>query len=190
MKIGASALAIAIIILALLSSCGGEQTTPPRAETSRDSFTVEPTQDPTPTCAAYKIAFTSDRDGNDEIYTAEADGRNVQRLTFTSFGEYPRDWSPDGSKISYGLHTVSLYAEEEIDEERGRELVRELLRERVEGWEITMTDQRIEEIVEQSELEAMGIRQLIYTASADGSNQKTIRDEPGGADVWPVFSPS
>ena len=31
---------------------------------------------------------------------------------------------------------------------------------------------------------------FIYTANVDGSDQKPIRDEPGGLDVWPVFSPS
>lgn len=191
MKIGMSALATAIIVLALMSGCGGGQTSSTRAETASDSLNDEPAPDSIADArTAYKIAFVSDRDGNDEIYTAEADGGNVQRLTFTSFSEYSRDWSSDGSKISYMLHTVSLYEEgvdEELYKELGKELIEEWMRE---NPGITLTDQRIEEIVEESMLEEMGVRQLIYTASADGSNQKPIRDEPVGADVWPAFSPS
>lgn len=59
---------------------------------------------PTPVAGTkYLIAFVSDRDGNQEVYVAESDGRNVRRLTFTSFTEQPIDWSPDGKKLAYQL---------------------------------------------------------------------------------------
>ena len=82
--------------------------TPEPASTSTPTPPPAPTKTPTAEPSQtrerpYKIAFMSNRDGNDEIYTAEADGGNVQRLTSTSSGEYPNDWSPDGSKISYTL---------------------------------------------------------------------------------------
>ena len=159
--------------------------------TARDSLTVESTQDPiADTRAAYKIAFSSHRDGNSEIYTAEADGRNVQRLTFTSFNEYPHDWSSDGNKISYMLDTGGE-VDEKLLEERVFELDQEWQRENPGR---TITDQQAEEMV-QNALREQGviggaIRWFIYTADADGSNQKPIRDEPGGFDDWPVFSPS
>ena len=38
--------------------------------------------------------------------------------------------------------------------------------------------------------DANGWRWFIYTANTDGSDQKPIREEPGGSDLWPVFSPS
>ena len=49
-----------------------------------------------------KIAFTSDRDGNYEIYVMDAaDGSNPTRLTDnTAFDGYP-SWSPDGTKIAF-----------------------------------------------------------------------------------------
>ncbi|WP_419194997.1 cadherin domain-containing protein, partial [Novipirellula herctigrandis] len=49
-----------------------------------------------------KIAFRSDRDGNDDIYVMDADGSNVTRLTFTGTATegMPR-WSPDGTKILF-----------------------------------------------------------------------------------------
>jgi serine/threonine protein kinase len=48
-----------------------------------------------------KIAFTSDRDGNNEIYLMNADGSNVQRLTNNlTYDMFPA-WSPDGSRIAF-----------------------------------------------------------------------------------------
>jgi Tol biopolymer transport system component len=46
-----------------------------------------------------KIAFTSDRDGNKEIYVMDADGENLTRTTNNSGPQkknsYEPSWSPD-----------------------------------------------------------------------------------------------
>src|SRR5437762_1089425 len=49
-----------------------------------------------------KIAFTSDRDGNDEIYVMNADGTGVTRLTNDngSFDRQPA-WSPACDRIAF-----------------------------------------------------------------------------------------
>jgi ABC-type transport system substrate-binding protein/Tol biopolymer transport system component len=48
------------------------------------------------------IAFESDReDGNDEIYTMDADGGNVVRLTDSPSADWMPDWSPDGTRIAF-----------------------------------------------------------------------------------------
>ena len=48
-----------------------------------------------------KIAFSTNRDGNSEIYVMEPDGTNQTRLTnATGTDMYPH-WSPDGSKIAF-----------------------------------------------------------------------------------------
>ena len=48
-----------------------------------------------------RIVFTSDRDGNDEIYVMNADGSSQTRLTENDvYDSYP-SWSPDGSRIAF-----------------------------------------------------------------------------------------
>ncbi len=48
-----------------------------------------------------KIAFTSDRDGNREIYVMDADGTNQVRLTNNGILDDHARWSPDGKKIAF-----------------------------------------------------------------------------------------
>src|SRR6266498_2961479 len=48
-----------------------------------------------------KIVFTSDRDGNDEIYVMNADGTAQTTLTNTPASDARPAWSPDGSKIVF-----------------------------------------------------------------------------------------
>ncbi len=48
-----------------------------------------------------KIAFTSDRDGNTEIYVMNADGTGVTRLTNNALADDEPAWSPDGTRIAF-----------------------------------------------------------------------------------------
>jgi TolB protein len=49
-----------------------------------------------------RIAFTSDRDGDDlEIYTMGPDGSKVRRLTSNGFNEEFPNWSPNGRAIAF-----------------------------------------------------------------------------------------
>jgi hypothetical protein len=48
-----------------------------------------------------KIAFASDRDGNFEIYTMDADGGGQIRLTENPGEDYSPAWSPDGKRLAF-----------------------------------------------------------------------------------------
>ncbi len=59
-----------------------------------------------------KIAFTSNRDGNDEIYMMDYDGAGQTRVTFNKIKDILPAWSPDQRTIaftSYRGATASLY---------------------------------------------------------------------------------
>ena len=49
----------------------------------------------------YRIAFVSDRDGNQEIYVMNADGSGVTNLTNNPSDDYSPTWSPDGRRIAF-----------------------------------------------------------------------------------------
>lgn len=48
-----------------------------------------------------RVAFFSDRDGNEEIYVVDADGRNLRRLTTNPGEDREPAWSPDGQRIVF-----------------------------------------------------------------------------------------
>lgn len=48
-----------------------------------------------------KIAFTSDRDGNTEIYSMDADGGGQTRLTENTAEDFSPAWSPDGTQLVF-----------------------------------------------------------------------------------------
>ncbi|MBN1665848.1 MAG: PD40 domain-containing protein [Anaerolineales bacterium] len=93
-----------------------ETTVPTHAPTQESSHLATPTSAPTKTVfvtetpipqeetepsAEGLIAFYSDRDGNPEIYTVQADGSGLARLTDDSAFDDSPAISPDGSRIVF-----------------------------------------------------------------------------------------
>ena len=70
-----------------------------------------PQPSPAPLCTTNcgKIVFVSNRDGNDEIYTCNADGSNVTRLTNDPVADGMPVWSPDGAHIVFCKFNVYPY---------------------------------------------------------------------------------
>jgi TolB protein len=65
-----------------------------RVDDSANNFHVRPSPDGT------RIAFDSDRGGVRGVYVADADGRNVRRVSPEGFAAVP-SWSPDGSMLAF-----------------------------------------------------------------------------------------
>ena len=47
------------------------------------------------------IAFSSSRDGNEELYAMRGDGSDLRRLTRTPEPEFEPAWSPDGTRLAF-----------------------------------------------------------------------------------------
>jgi Tol biopolymer transport system component len=63
-----------------------------------------------PGTAAGQLAFTTNRDGNDEIYLLNADGTGLQRLTTDPAADIQPTWSPDGSKLAFASDRGGTYS--------------------------------------------------------------------------------
>jgi Tol biopolymer transport system component len=81
-----------------------QPTATPGASSTRSRRRASPTPQATltPTLALKaRIAFTSHRDRNAEIYMANSDGSDAVRLTMDSADDTSPTWSPDGTKIAF-----------------------------------------------------------------------------------------
>lgn len=59
-----------------------------------------------------RVAFVSDRNDNNEIYTMNTIGKDVRRLTYTEEDEYYPVWSPDSNRIAfyaYRNNSIDIY---------------------------------------------------------------------------------
>lgn len=70
---------------------------PPERLTNHSAADVRPRANPD----ASKIAFVSNRNGSDDIYTMNIDGSNLARLTFGGEIDTMLNWSPDGTQILF-----------------------------------------------------------------------------------------
>ena len=71
-----------------------------------------------------RIAFTSSRDGNAEIYVMDANGRNQERLTNHPATDGMPDWSPDGTKIAFVSHRDGNRSQIHVMDADGENVIR------------------------------------------------------------------
>ena len=62
----------------------------------------------TPSTSRDKILFTSDRDGNHEIYVMDSNGSKPARFTNNPATDWSTSWSPDGTKIAFASNRGSV----------------------------------------------------------------------------------
>ena len=83
-----------LFVLLLMIACGGPENTPAPPQTLAPADT-NLTERPS------LLAFQSNRDGNHEVYTMNADGSGQTRLTNDPSEDDAPAWSPDGKRIAF-----------------------------------------------------------------------------------------
>ncbi len=132
--------------------------------------------------ALARIAFTSERDGNKEIYVMDADGSNPTRITNNTGDDSWPDWSPDGSKIAFvsyrrgGPEIYVMYADSS-DQTRLTDNTIDLRPAwSPDGNKIAFVSDR-------------DGNPEIYVMDADGSNPTRLTNNVPANDTWPAWSP-
>ena len=128
-----------------------------------------------------RIAFTSDRDGNREIYVMNPDGTGQTRLTSNPAEDAFPAWSPDGSKIAFASDRDGN-EEVYVMNADGSEPRRLTYNPTFDGWPAWSPDG--------SKIAFTSYRDSpeIYVMGADGSNQTRLTRNSAW-DEYPVWSP-
>ena len=128
-----------------------------------------------------RIAFGSDRDGNDEIYVIDADGSNLKRITNNPEDDYNPTWSPDGTRIAFVRHSTfdNIYVMD-VDGSNLTQLTNNQANDLDPTWSpdgtrIAFTSGR-------------DGNYEIYVMNTDGTNQRNLSMNPS-ADQDPTWSP-
>lgn len=89
-----------MLIVAQLSIIQAQQAVEPLRLAAKRTTNVNDSY-PMPSPDGTKVVFASNRMGNRQIYTMNADGSNLVRLTNNNAADETPIWSPDGSKILF-----------------------------------------------------------------------------------------
>jgi Tol biopolymer transport system component len=132
-----------------------------------------------------KIAFVSNRDGNNEIYVMNADGSDPTRLTYDYVGVNDQlpSWSPDGRKIAFVSNrdfNDEIYVMN-ADGSNPVNLSRNPAGDAFPSW-----SPRGDRIAFRSDRDG---NEEIYAMRADGRNPTRLTNNPA-ADYYPAWSPS
>ncbi|MCX8126557.1 MAG: hypothetical protein N3E40_05415, partial [Dehalococcoidia bacterium] len=131
-----------------------------------------------------KIAFTSLRNGNSEIYVMNPDGSNQTRLTNNPAEDRHPNFSPDGSKIAFASNrdgNFEIYVMN-ADGTNPVRLTNNPASDRFPRWSPDGT-----KIAFVSNRDGT-TNDEIYVMNADGSNQTRLTNSPG-IDTQPAWSP-
>jgi Tol biopolymer transport system component len=130
-----------------------------------------------------RVAFSSNRATNYDLYVMDADGRNLQRLTSNPGNEGEPAWTPDGKRLVYTANSgaTTQIATISVDGSDNRQL--------------TMGPSRNQSPAVSPDGRTIAFvstrdgNQEIYTMSPDGSNQRRLTKSPA-RDSNPRFFPT
>ncbi len=130
-----------------------------------------------------RIAFTSARTGNREIYVMNTDGSNPVQITNNPANDYEPSWSPDGKKIAFtsnrtGNHEIYVM---NADGSNPVNITNNLAADWCPSWspdgnKIAFTSDRTG-------------NHEIYVMNSDGTNPKRLTNSPADDDYQPSWSP-
>ena len=131
---------------------------------------------------AQRIAFSSNRDGNYEIYVMNADGSGITRLTYHTADDWFPSWSPDGRRIVFVSNRDGNY-EVYVMNADGSSPTR-LTNDSVDEWRPFWSPDGKRIVFAHG---GDGIAE-VYAMNADGSEQTNLTNHP--SDDWdPSWSP-
>jgi Tol biopolymer transport system component/DNA-binding winged helix-turn-helix (wHTH) protein len=136
-----------------------------------------------------RIAFSSNRDGKNEIYVMDADGSNVRRLTNNLADDVNPIWSPDGHRLIFDSERDGNREIYVMDADGGNQI--RLTRNN--AADTTATSSPDGSLIAFASNRDTGppynpYNLDIYVMNADGSNVRRIVDDPE-FDVGPQWSP-
>jgi len=132
-----------------------------------------------------KIVFRTNRDGNAEIYTMNADGTGRVNLTRNPAEDVDPRWSPDGTRIAFAsdrTHIFQIYTMN-ADGTDVRQLTTLIGHNRRPSW---TADGRI---LFQSDVDDPAQASDIFVMNADGSGVTNLTNSPGIDDAFAAASP-
>jgi Tol biopolymer transport system component/DNA-binding winged helix-turn-helix (wHTH) protein len=133
-----------------------------------------------------RIAFTSNREGKNEIYVMRADGSDVKRLTFASSDDSGATWSPDGSKLAFTSNrdgNAEIYVMNS-DGSNQKRLTTDGARDVHPVW----SPDGSQLVFASNRNNSNPYNFDVYVMNADGSNPTRLTDDPE-FDADPVWSP-
>ncbi|MGE5262493.1 MAG: DPP IV N-terminal domain-containing protein, partial [Acidobacteriota bacterium] len=134
-----------------------------------------------------RLAFVSDRDGNEEIYTINNDGSGLTRLTNNPAADSHPGWSPDGKQLVFETNRDGRYQLYQMNADGSgvKRLMTDSADDRYPVWIPGCFDR----IVFASNRDGGVFR--IYAVDPDGSNPIRLTTLPAGstaADLYPYWS--
>lgn len=138
-----------------------------------------------PPLDSLQLAFFTDRDGEFQIYTMQADGSSVTQLTDTAWFKGGLSWSPDGQKILFGANPSDPVMNWDIYamQSDGTSVINLTNNPASDGGAVWSPDGS--KIAFESDRDG---NNEIYVMNSDGSTQRNLTNDPG-SDEEPTWSP-